>query len=139
MQFKHYRWSRDPILRRMSFVVSLHFLLPGVMSVVSLLSEQAQLIWNVAFALSGLCGVIATGFAAVGSSSGSEKGPQYELFTQGVAIALYALITILAIFPNLPSAFGLDVTPLLIEAILITLLAILGSTMAWFLFMEPEQ
>ena len=138
VQFKHYRWSRDPARRRMSYVVSLHFLLPGIMCVVSLLSGELQAVWNVAFAIAGVSGVIATIMGAAPSRA-ARSGVSYELFGQGAAIGLYAFIAILAIFPTLPAAVGLNVPVLVIEAILLTLLGVLSATIAWFLFMEPDQ
>ena len=137
VQFKHQRWSHDPVRRRASYVISLHFLLPGVMSLVSLLSGELSFVWNVAFAIAGAFGVVAT--LLVAASGSPRMGMQYELFGQGAAIGLYALITLLALFPGLPAAIGLGVRPIVIEAILITLLTVLGVTLAWFLFMEPDQ
>jgi hypothetical protein len=137
-QFKHYRWSRDPARRRMSYVVSLHFLLPGIMCVISLLSGELQAVWNIAFAVAGVSGMIATAMG-VAPARAAKSGASFELFSQGAAIGLYAFIALLAIFPGLPASVGLNVPVLVIEAILLTLLGVLSATIAWFLFMEPDQ
>lgn len=138
VQFKQYRWSRDPARRRMSYVVSLHFLLPGVMCTISLLSADVQVIWNITFALAGLVGVIATSFVKV--SSTTNKGAMlYTLFGQGLTMGLYLLITVIALFPGLLGAIGLNVRPLIVEGIMLTLIVVLAVTQAWFLFMEPDE
>jgi hypothetical protein len=137
VQFKRHIWATDPAGRRMSYTVSLHFLLPGVMSVVALLSEEISFIWNIAFAVTGLFGFLATLFAAY-SGPVRLRAAGLSLLGNGGASALYALITILAVYPDLPSLFGLDVKALFVEAILLVLLTILGVTLAWFLFMEPD-
>ncbi|MGA7732885.1 MAG: hypothetical protein WCD37_16635 [Chloroflexia bacterium] len=137
VQFKRDVWVRDTASRRMSYAVSLHFLLPGVMCVVALLSEEVSFIWNAPFVVAGLFGLFATLFAAY-SAPVRLRATQVSLFGHGAAIVLYALITAWAVYPGLLSALGFDVKPLLVEAILLVLLAVLGATLAWFLFMEPE-
>jgi predicted ferric reductase len=51
-------WVRDPHRRLMVYDVSLYFLLPGLMSLVSLLAIGVPEIWRVAFALAGVVGAI---------------------------------------------------------------------------------
>jgi hypothetical protein len=137
VQFRHGLWSRDPARRRLAYTISLHFLLPGVMCVVALLSEQVSFVWNIAFAIAGLCGVVATFFSAY-TPLVREGSFAMGYLGQGLAIGVYALITVLALFPGLPSMLGFNILPLIVEGILLVLISLLGVTMAWFLFMEPE-
>jgi hypothetical protein len=137
VQFKREVWVRDPARRRMAYVVSLHFLLPGVMCIAALLSEEVSFIWNASFVVAGLFGLFATLLAAY-SSPVRLRATQLSLFGHGTAIVLYALITAWAVYPGLLSALGFDVKPLLVEAMLLVLLTVLGVTLAWFLFMEPD-
>jgi hypothetical protein len=51
-------WMRDPHHRLMVYDASLYFLLPGLMSLVSLLAIGVPEIWRVAFLLAGIVGAI---------------------------------------------------------------------------------
>ncbi len=53
------------------------------------------------------------------------------------AIALYALIGILAIAPRIIG--GLGVTPVRVEAVLLTILVFTGVNVAWLLLFEAAQ
>ena len=46
VQFRHNEMTQDPGRRRLAFVVSLHFILPGLMSLGALLTADAPLIWR---------------------------------------------------------------------------------------------
>lgn len=137
VQFRHNVWSRDPARRRMSYTISLHFLLPGVMCVVALLSDQISYMWNIAFAASAAFGILATYQSAFDPATRALSGSNLFL-GQLFAIGIYAVIVVLALLPGLPGLLGFGVSTLVIEGILLILLSILGVTIAWFLFMEPE-
>ena len=137
VQFRHGEWMKDPSRRRMAYAVSLHFLLPGVMSLLSLVS-QAPFMWRATFGIAGLTGVVAT--LLIVASMRSE-GSRAGLARAGhlLAVPLYLLITLLALASNALGALGLDLAPLQVEAILISLLVFLGVNIAWLQLAEPKR
>jgi hypothetical protein len=78
------RWVKDPYRRLMLYDVSLYFLLPGLMSFVSLLAVGVPGIWRVAFAIAGVIGAVmflATAEEAAGAQAAGEDqdGPAVAL------------------------------------------------------------
>ena len=101
VQFRHDELTTDPGRRRLSFVVSLHFILPGIVSLASLLAGDTAILWRVAFGLAG-----AAGFVAVLIGSRGIVDPVGAIATlrarEWLALPLYLLITIVAIRPSSP-------------------------------------
>src|SRR6476660_3035203 len=58
VQTRHAEWRRSAVHRRRAYGVSLHFALPGLMSLLSLVDPASTELWRVAFA------VVAAGGAA---------------------------------------------------------------------------
>ena len=136
VQFRHEEMTQDPGRRRLAFVISLHFILPGLMSLGALLTGDAPLVWRLTFAIAGIAGIIAVLTASRGISH-----PTGAIATVGryewIALPLYAIITIVAIRPDfVQSAVGL--APLQVEGAVMTLLVGLGIIFAWSLFTEPN-
>ena len=50
-------WRFVVARRRMAYVVSLHFLLPGAMSILALAAPDQAVVWRVSFAVAGAIGV----------------------------------------------------------------------------------
>src|SRR5271166_410405 len=46
VQQRYRVWARDPALRRRSYGVSLHFSLPGIMTLVALVDPQSPALWR---------------------------------------------------------------------------------------------
>ena len=59
VQFRHDEMTGDPGRRRLAFVVSLHFILPGLMSLGALLTGDAPIVWRLTFGTAGIAGMIA--------------------------------------------------------------------------------
>ena len=136
VQFRHEEMTQDPGRRRLAFVISLHFILPGLMSLGALLTGDAPLVWRLTFGIAGIAGMIAVLTASRGISH-----PTGAIATVGryewIALPLYAIITIVAIRPDfVQSAVGL--APLQVEGAVMTLLVGLGIIFAWSLFTEPN-
>jgi hypothetical protein len=136
VQFRHNEMTQDPGRRRLAFVVSLHFILPGLMSLGALLTADAPLIWRLTFASAGVAGMIAvvTGARGVKDPTGVIAAlGRYEW----LALPLYLVITLVALNPDaIKSATGL--LPLQVEGAVMTLLVGLGIVFAWALFTEPQ-
>lgn len=137
VQFRYEDWSGNPARRRMAHVVSLLFLLPGVMSLMSMLAGDVKIIWRAVFGLAGLLGLVATTLIVTGTKD-SVSRPWLRAGSLFVAAPLYLLVTIFALAPELAvSLTGLQ--PLQLEGILLTLLVFLGVNLAWFLFWEGKR
>ena len=136
VQFRHEEMTQDRGRRRLAFVVSLHFILPGLMSLGALLTGDAPLVWRLTFGIAGIVGMIAVVTASRGivEPTGAIAAiGRYEW----LALPLYAIITLVAIRPDLvQTAVGL--APLQVEGTIMTLLVGLGIFFAWSLFTEPH-
>lgn len=136
VQFRHEEMTQDRGRRRLAFVVSLHFILPGLMSLGALLTADAPLVWRLTFGVAGITGMIAVIVASRGipDPTGAIAAiGRFEL----VAFPLYAIITLVAIRPDLiRTAVGIE--PLQVEGTVMTLLVFLGILFAWALFTEPH-
>jgi predicted RND superfamily exporter protein len=58
---------------------------------------------------------------------------------QWVVLPIYLLITAVAIAPGIVGATGLTLTPLQVEAVVLSLLLFFGVQTAWFLLLEPTR
>src|SRR5829696_6038841 len=97
VQFRHAELTADVVERRFTFLVSLHFIVPGLVSLASLLATGAM--WRIAFGLAGLTGIAAT-FAGM-RDTGSIRVlpcPIQRIVWRGIPI--YAVVTAVAIVPD---------------------------------------
>jgi hypothetical protein len=122
-------WLADRGGRAMAYVVSLHFVLPGAMSLLSLVAPDVPAMWRVTFTTAGAMGVLATLLivATMRRHASSEIGIVRLL--QWVALPLYAAVAAVAAIPGLVGGTGL--APIQVEAILLVILVLLGTQSAW--------
>jgi hypothetical protein len=131
-------WRRIPARRRMAYVVSLHFLLPGAMSVLSLIAPDVTFLWRVTFATAGILGVIGA-ITILRTVREEYDAPRAARIIEWIAIPIYALVTIVALVPELLTNFESELKPLQIEGLILTILIILGVQLAWILMVEPTR
>jgi len=62
VQTRHADWRHSPAHRRRAYAVSLHFALPGLMSLLALVDPTNTTVWRVSLALSGVAGAIILGY-----------------------------------------------------------------------------
>lgn len=134
VQFKYDEFIRDPGRRRAAYNISLYFVLPGVMCLFSLLASELNILWRVAFILAGVIGLIET--AMMLRARGQAPQPGFAGAGRAAALALYVLIVLAAVFTDALKSVG--ITPLLVEAILLSLLVLLGVQLAWMFFVEAR-
>lgn len=131
---RHKEWFRVPVRRRMAYVVSLHFMLPGTMSVLSLVAPDIPAVWRIVFALCGIAGIV--GGVLVADALRAEYGrSRLAAVVMVVSLPLYIFIVIFAIVPTASGLVGLQ--PRQVEAILIAGILLLGLHAAWFLTTQP--
>ena len=135
VQFRHAELTRDAASRRFMFLVSMHFMLPGLVSLASLLATGP--LWRVAFGLAGLTGIAAAvaGTRAAGSTSGPLAGLRRIAW---VGIPIYTVITAVALAPDVVrSRLGLE--PLQVEGMLLLVILLVGILLAWAVFTGPSS
>ena len=136
IQFRHEELTHDAGRRRLAFVVSLHFVLPGIMSLGALLTGDAPVIWRLTFGMAGVAGM-----AAVILASRGIKEPTGAIAAIGrwewLALPLYAILTLVAINPELVRE-TFELQPLQVEGAVMTLLVLIGIMFAWLLFTDPS-
>jgi hypothetical protein len=122
----------------MAYIVSLHFLLPGAMSILALAAPDQAIVWRVSFAAAGAIGVLAVVLISR-TLREDHDSPRIVRWLHLVVLPVYIVITGLAIAPGLPAAIGLTLTALQVEALVLALLLLFGVQTAWFLLMEPTR
>ena len=107
------------------------------MSLGALLTGDAPLVWRLTFGSAGVAGMIAVVVASRGIKDPTGAIAAIGRF-EWVALPLYAVLTIVAIRPDLiRTTVGLE--PLQVEGVIMTLLVFLGIVFAWALFTEPQR
>jgi hypothetical protein len=131
-------WRMNVERRRMAYVVSLHFVLPGIMSVIALVAPEVTILWRLTFLTAGLLGVVGAGYV-VRTLTDEHDCPRLVRVIEWVAIPIYALIAIVAVVPEAVQAIGLGLSPLQVEGISLALLLFFGVQAAWVLLIEPPR
>jgi hypothetical protein len=121
-------WLVDRGGRGMAYVVSLHFALPGAMSLLSLVAPDVPILWRVTFATAGGAGLIGT-LLMIRTMARRANDAGLVFGLQWIAVPLYALVTVVAISPELVGGIGLS--PLQVEGITLVVLVMLGTQSAW--------
>lgn len=134
LQTKYREWIGNDDRRRMATNISLYFLLPGSMSLLALLSTGAPVLWRIAFATASALGAMET--VQVLRRFHPRHGVLSLLvLARWAGLTLYLLVTLVACIPALTTLLG--VKPLLVAGTMLTLLVILGVSLAWAYFIEP--
>lgn len=132
-QVKYEEWRGDPARRRHAYGISLYFLLPGMMALAASVNSDVNLLWRVAF---GITGVLGTMEVLLYLRSGPLRtAPQLALRLVGSIV--YLSIVVLAIKPTL--AMGTGLKPREVEGLLLTVLLFIGANIAWFGLMETGE
>jgi hypothetical protein len=130
VQTRHAEWRGVAAHRRRAYGVALHFSLPGLMSLLSLVNPASMTLWRVSFAVVAASGAIV--LLLVRGSLPSMVGRVAYL----TAVALYALIAVVAIVPSLVADVGLSARALQVEAVLLIVLVFFGVNVAWLLLFD---
>jgi hypothetical protein len=131
-------WSVLPYRRRQAYSVSLYFTMTGVMSLISLISADHPALWRLAFGIAGGIGAVEVVLSLLRASSEpvrERRGQQLLALT----LPFYLLIVAIAIRPTLAPDVGIDLKPLETEAVVVSVLLVLGINYGWLLFMEPPN
>jgi hypothetical protein len=130
VQTRHAEWRGSAVHRRRAYAVSLHFALPGVMSLLSLVDPSSKPLWRASFAVVALGGILI--LVAV---RGPAPGP-VGVAAYAAAMVGYALIAVIALAPTIVGDLGIDLSAARVEAILLTFEVFLGANVAWLLLFD---
>ena len=133
VQTRHADWRRQSVSRRRAYGVALHFSLPGVMGLLSLIDAESTELWRISFAIAAAGGAIVLVLV---------RGPAptwLGLASYAAAVLLYVLIAIVAIKPGIVADIGITSKPVRVEAVLLTLLVFLGVNVAWLLLFDETS
>src|SRR5215211_7026859 len=133
VQTRHAEWRQSAVHRRRAYGVALHFSLPGLMSLLSLVDPASTALWRISFAIVAGGGVMS--LALVRGPAPTGLG----VVAYVAAVVLYVLIALVAVVPGLVADIGVLVRPLRVEAVLQTILVFLGVNVAWLLLFDEAQ
>ena len=100
VQFKHEQWMSQPGKRRMAYSISLYFILPGLMCLVSLLAADAKILWRLGFGIAGALGGLESLYMILKGDAGAVPSGWLSI-GRWIVVLLYVLIVLLAIAPKL--------------------------------------
>ena len=106
VQTRHAEWRRSAVHQRRAYGVALHFSLPGLMGLLSLIDPASTTLWRVAFALVAAGGVLALVLVCGPAPTGLGAA------AYGAAVVLYLLIALVAVVPGMVAEIGMLVRPL---------------------------
>jgi hypothetical protein len=128
----------DPtVSHRTAYLVSLQFVIPGTVSLLAQVAPDIPTVWRAAFTVAGVVGAVGIAMLSgeIRRTSGLRLAP--TLFRL-VGIPLYVLVALIALLP-LPTGLDIGLSPIQIEAVLLTLLVFLGVQEAWVVSMTPPK
>lgn len=134
LQTKYREWIGDRDRRRTAANISFYFLLPGSMSMLSLLSTGVPILWRASFATASFLGAIETvlWFRRIQAKTDHLT---LQTLAHCAGLALYLLVALVALIPMLTNL--LHVKPLVVTGSMLTLLVVLGVALAWAFFTQP--
>jgi hypothetical protein len=133
VQTRHAEWRHSAIHRRRAYGVALHFSLPGLMSLLSLVDPASTTLWRISFAIVAAGGALALALVRGPAPTGLGAA------AYGAAVVLYLLIALVAVAPGMLAGIGALARPLRVEAVLQTMLVFLGVNVAWLLLFDQAQ
>jgi hypothetical protein len=133
VQTRHGEWRHSPVHRRRAYAVALHFSLPGLMSLLSLIDPASTALWRISFAIVAAGGAVALALVRGPAPTGLGAAAYVA------AVVLYLLIALVAVAPGMVADLGVLALPLRVEAVLLTMLVFLGANVAWLLLFDQAQ
>jgi hypothetical protein len=120
--------------RRHIYGVLMFFLLPGLMSLFSII-DDSTLWWRLVFGLTAAAGLaeIALYFQATAAAAARD------LALRAVGFVDYALIIFVALRPTIARDLGIEFSGIQVEAVLVTGLLVIGIHMVFFAIVDRPE
>jgi hypothetical protein len=136
VQFKYQDMMRDRRRRIQAYDTSLYFVLPGIMSLISLLSDTG-LLWRITFGLAAVLGAVEA--VALLAITRRVQGSRLWRIAHYAGVGLYVLVFVFALRPSVTGTIGFHVPTLQIEGVFLALLVFLGVQSTWLQFAASEH
>jgi len=122
---------------RTAYLVSLQFLIPGTVSLLAQVAPDEPVVWRIAFGLAGVVGAVGIVMLAgeLAKRSGMRFAPTVFLV---MGVPLYVLVSVVSLLPA-PTSPDVALTPIQIEALLLSLIVFMGAQEAWVVSMAPPR
>jgi cytochrome bd-type quinol oxidase subunit 2 len=121
---------------RMAYFVSLQFVIPATVSLLAQVAPDRPEVWRSAFAIAGVAGAVGIGMLAREMTHHSASTYVPKAFGL-LGVPLYVLVLVVALWPGVISDIGIDLAPIEVEGLLLSVLIFLGVQEAWFVSMTP--
>ncbi len=140
VQLRINEWQNDPERKRRAYGVALFFVLPGLMSVFSLIDEYTSTFWQVSFATVAFGGAlimfVVRGFPA--PVEPGRTGLRRLPVPDRLGLAAYVTGIVLYLVIGMHALFG-GLAELRTEAVLLTILVFLGFNVGWLLLFDDRS
>jgi FtsH-binding integral membrane protein len=130
--------ERDSAGRRMAYLVSLQFSVPGIIALLGQVAPDVPALWRSSFTFAALAGAVGV-FLLGRSLRGMPGQAGLVLVFWWVAIPLYLMIGAVAAFEGIPDTLNLQLSSIEIEGLLLTMMVFLGVQTAWVVAMAPRE
>lgn len=127
----------DAARRRMAYLVSLCFVIPGTVSLLAQVAPDEPILWRTSFAFAGVAGAVGTAMLGRSLRELTGEGLLVRLLWW-VAVPIYLLVAVVAAVPGVPEVLELRLSSIEVEGFLLTLLVFLGVQAAWVVAMTPK-
>ncbi|WP_412542774.1 hypothetical protein R8Z50_09875 [Longispora sp. K20-0274] len=124
-------------LHRAAYLVSLQFVVPGTVALLSQVAPDVPALWRSSFTFAGLVGALAVALLvpALRDATGRRAAGRVLL----CAVPVYLAVAAVAAIPPLGAAIRGDLTNLQVEALLLCALVFLGVQAAWMVATAPAR
>ena len=136
VQFKYADFMKDRRRRLQTYDTSLYFVLPGIMSLISLLTTTG-LLWRITFTISAILGAVEAGFLL--ATTRRAQGSGLWRWAHYAGGTLYVLVALFAVFPSLVDDLGLHLKTLQVEGLFLALIIFLGVQSSWIQFAQGDH
>lgn len=119
---------------RMSYLVSLQFVIPGTAALLAQVAPELAIVWRVAFTVTALAGIVA--IVVIGPQLAAAGSRSITWFLWLAGLPLYVIVIVIAVLAG--QFTGAALSALQVEAIVFCLLSLLGAQLAWSAAMAPQ-
>jgi uncharacterized membrane protein YhdT len=137
IQLRRDGWRSSRSRRVGARAVAIDFALPGVMSLLALADPDGAVLWRVAFTVFGALGALGLALL-IGDPGTSVRGGRLARWSQWLVLILYVAVALVAMLAA-PIAGGLQVAPLQVEAVLLSVLLLVGLAVAVGQLLEADE
>jgi hypothetical protein len=138
VQTRHAEWRQSAVHRSRAYTLSINFAMPGMMGLLSLVDPTNSALWRISFAAVALAGMLVL-LWMVFRGPGKRMHSIVSVLTTWLAIVLYAVVLLVALYPHWLKDLGVNLLPLQFQAVLLSVLVFTAVNVAWFLMFDEAK